>query len=119
MESRRDSNLTVQGIITKIELNHKSEGLTTYHIFPAVIVINITKVVRVNEDFQTENIKWNNTAWNGFQTLTIAYDQPYSLNLQIGQLIECRGYYVSVTDSAYSFKLILSPYVNESYIISL
>lgn len=114
-----DSNLTVQGIITKIELNHKSEGFTTYHMFPAVVVINITQVVRVDEDFQTENIRWNNTTWNGSPILTIAYDQPYSLNLQIGRLIECRGYYVSVTDSAYSFKLIISPHNNESYIAML
>ena len=114
-----DSNLTVQGIIIKIELNHKSEGFTTYHIFPAVIVINITQVVRVDEDFQTENIQWDNTTWNGSPILTIAYDQPYSLNLQIGQLIECRGYYISITDSAYSFKVIISSYIHESYLRTL
>ncbi|MGB9853660.1 MAG: hypothetical protein ACPLRY_02490 [Candidatus Bathyarchaeales archaeon] len=111
-----DSNLTVQGIITKIELNHKSEGFSTYHVFPAVIVINITQVVRVDEDFQTENIQWDNTTWNSFPTLTIAYDQPYLLNLQTGQLIECRGRYISITDSAYSFKVIVSSYIQESYI---
>lgn len=114
-----DSNLTVQGIITKIELNHKSEGFTTYHVFPAAIVINITQVVRVDEDFQTENIQWDNTTWNGFSSLTIAYDQPYSLNLQIGQPVECLGYYISITDSAYSFKVVVSSYIHESYIKAL
>jgi hypothetical protein len=70
-----DSNLTVQGIITKIELKHESYGLSTYHVFPAVIVINITQVVQVEEDFHTENIQWDNATWNGFPSLTIAYDQ--------------------------------------------
>ena len=100
-------------------MNHKSEGFTTYHVFPAAIVINITQVVRVDEDFQTENIQWDNTTWNGFSSLTIAYDQPYSLNLQIGQPVECRGYYISITDSAYSFKVVVSSYIHESYIKAL
>lgn len=45
-----DSNLTVQGVITKIELNRKFEEFTTYHLFPAVIRINISQVVRVDKD---------------------------------------------------------------------
>lgn len=111
-----DSNLTVQGLITRIELNRKFEGFTAYHVFPAVIRINITQVVHVDNDFQTEQIPWDNKTWNGSPSLTIAYDQPYLLNLQMGQLIECRGHYISITDSAYSFKILVSNYVNDSYI---
>ena len=113
------SNLSVRGVVTSIEENHKSYGfgINSYHIFRFYIQLNITQIVWINDDladwivFSTDNNTIND--WN---TIGIGYDNLDNPQLFIGQTVECKGYYLSVTDTPYSFKITVAPSISESYL---
>ena len=42
---KTDPNLKVRGIIEEIKLNHRRDGFTSYHRFPAVILLNETETL--------------------------------------------------------------------------
>lgn len=104
-----DSNLYVRGVVTSIEENYKSYGLgpDCYHIFRFYIRLNITEIVWISED--SAAIKDRNAIGIGYDNL----DDP---QLFIGQIAECKGYYLLVTDSPYSFKITVAPSISESYL---
>lgn len=115
---QENSNLSVRGVITSIEENHRSQGMLIYdyHIFRFYIQLNITEIVWITEDlahsidFSTEN----NTI-NDRNSISIGYDNSDKPQLSIGQTVECRGYYLPATDTPYSFKITVAPTISESY----
>ena len=104
-----NSNISVRGVVTSIEENHKSYGfgVDCYHIFRFYIQLNITEIVWINED---------SAATKDRNTIGIGYDNSDNPQLFIGQIVECKGYYLSVTDSPYSFKITVAPSISESYL---
>jgi hypothetical protein len=113
-----NSNLWIRGTVTSIEENHKSQGLAinSYHIFRFYIQLNITEIVWIKNDladlivFSNENNSINNRS-----SIGIGYDDAKDLQLLIGQTVECKGYYLPVTDTPYSFIITITPSINESY----
>jgi hypothetical protein len=113
------SNLSVKGIVTSIEKHYKGQGLAmdNYHIFRLYIRLNITEIVWVKEDLTDWiPISNENNTVNGWNNISIGYDNLDEPRLSVGQTIECKGYYVPVTDSPYSFKITISPSISESYL---
>ena len=107
------SNLSVRGIVTSIEENRKSQGISDYHIFRFYIRLNITEVVWVKEDMTD----WYTPFINGtLHTLGVGYDNLDNPQLVIGQTVECKGYYDPVLDSPYSHIMTVSPNISESYL---
>ena len=122
-----DSNLAVRGIVTSIEENYEAQGLaiTSYHIYRLRVIINVSEIVwfggdmeyYFSENFSDSNrFSIENKTLNGFNVVGIGYDNPDELNLQIGQTIECKGYYIAVTDMPGSFLITVSPSINGSYL---
>ena len=118
-----DSNLTVKGVVISIEENYKAWGFgpNSYHIYRFYITINITEIVWAGgylEDYfpESEGFSFADRTLNGWNSTVIGYDNLDTPNLQIGQTIECKGYYISVTDTPGSFKITVSPSINGSYL---
>jgi hypothetical protein len=122
-----DSNLAVRGTVASVEENYEAQGLavTSYHVYRFLIRINITEIVWFGGDMEyyfSENFSDSNSfsiedkTLNGFKTVGIGYDNPDEPNLQIGQAIECKGYYIGVTDAPGSFLITVSPSINGSYL---
>ncbi len=111
-----DSNLTVRGIVTSIEENYKAYGWD-YHIYRFYIRLNITEIVWIKEDLASwiEYSTENNTINDG-NSIGVGYDNLDNPNLFIGQTVECKGHYISVTDLPGSFKINVAPSINESYL---
>jgi len=103
-----DSNVSVRGIVTSVEQNYRSYGfgVDCYHIFRFYIRLNITEIVWISED--SAAIKDRNT-------IGIGYDNPDNPQLSIGQIVECKGYYLLATDSPYSSQITVAPSISESY----
>jgi hypothetical protein len=117
----RNASLTVRGIIKEVELNHISYGYVGYHIFPALIILNVTEVVWMNDEVSwflaTEiNNTFYNSFWKAGNPRMIGYDLKEPLSLTQGDYVVASGYWVYTTDSAYSMTLVIAPNVNESYI---
>jgi hypothetical protein len=104
------SNLAVRGLVTFIEENHKSSGMVIdkYHIFRFYIQLNITQVVWIGEN--------SSVSVNVGDTINVGYDNLDTPQLSLGQNVECKGYYLSATDSPYSFIITVSPSIGESYL---
>ena len=114
-----NSNLAVRGIVTAVETNRKSDGLgfNSYHIFRFYIHLKITEIVWA-EDWLTEYnaVSYANDTVNGWSSVVIGYDNLDNPRLAVGQNVECRGYYVPVTDIPYSFKITVAQSINGSYL---
>ena len=97
-----DSNLTVKGIVTSIEQNHKSQGMliTSYHTFRFYTQLKITEVIWVADDHaEYMHASTENNTVMGWDTIYVGYDNLDNPQLVIGQAVECKGYYESRTDS--------------------
>ena len=114
----RTADTTVRGFVTGIYFNHEinNQGYS-YHIFPAIIILNVTEVTEVGIDESWLNMTEVSERWLN-ENLTIAYDKPDVPSLKIGQRIEASGYFeVPVEDpSAYSHKLIVDSEIVDSYV---
>ena len=112
----KTAHLTVRGTIYNLKLNHEIRQDVQYHVFPAVIYINITEVVWASEQLMTE---WHieelpKDTWYGQDTIGIAYDKPDVPKLSKGQTIEASGVYFGCTISACGFKLVVAPEIEGS-----
>ena len=119
MQIHEDSNLTIKGVVTSIEENHKSEGYVagSYHTFRFYIQLNITEVIWVADDHaEYIHISTDNNTVMGWDTIYVGYDNLDNPQLVIGQAVECKGYYEPRTDSEWSFKISVSPSISESYL---
>ena len=113
---QEDSNLILKGKIISIEQNYVSRGMlyTNYHIFRYFIGLNITEVVWTNEDYLNSSIVGDTVFWDNMTS--VGYDYVDNPNLAVGQEIECKGFYLGVTDLCFSFILTVGPSINESYL---
>ena len=113
------ASTAVRGVVTGIYLNYEvNDGGYSYHIFPALIVVNVTEVVKVGESWMslTElSEHWVN------ENMTIAYDKPDVPDLSVGQWVEASGFFeVPPEDwSYYSYKLVIAAEIDGSYVKSL
>ena len=109
-----NSNVTVRGIVTSIEQNYKSYGfgIDLYHIFRFYIRLNITEVVWVGEDVAGSFL----FSAGSSNIVGIGCDSLGDPQFSVGQVVECRGFYLSSTDSPYSFKITVAPSVSGSYV---
>ncbi|MGB9914872.1 MAG: hypothetical protein ACPLIG_03940 [Candidatus Bathyarchaeales archaeon] len=112
------SDLTVRGIILDVKTNYEIRGHYTYHVFPAVIYINITEVVWASEQLMAEMgiRELTNDTWNYQNSIAIAYDKPDMPELSRGQLVEARGCYYRLSGSVYGGKLVVALGVDGSYV---
>ncbi|MEM2098686.1 MAG: hypothetical protein QXU99_02925 [Candidatus Bathyarchaeia archaeon] len=65
-----------------------------------------------------EHIEYStvNKTINGWNSIGIGYDNLDNPQFAIGQIVECKGPYISVTDLPGSFKITVAPSVNDSYL---
>ena len=107
-----NSNVTVRGIVTSIEQNHKSYGfgIDCYHISRFYISMNITEVVWVGEHGASA---LSDASGN---VVGIGYDYLDDPEFSVGQVVECRGFYLGVLDSPLSNMITVAPSVSGSYI---
>ncbi|MGB9915655.1 MAG: hypothetical protein ACPLOC_08965 [Candidatus Bathyarchaeales archaeon] len=112
----RDANLAVRGIVTSVEQNHATSGLvaTNYHIWRFFVRLNITEVLWTSEEYLNSSV--GGCVVFGSNSICVGYDYLDELELAAGQKIECKGFYLGVTDTAYSFVLTVSPSINGSYL---
>ncbi|MEM2991447.1 MAG: hypothetical protein QXQ02_09750 [Halobacteria archaeon] len=112
------SDLTIQGIVYDVKTNFKIEGHYTYHVFPALIYVNITQVVWASDQLMSEMgiIELKNDTWHQQKTIVIAYDKPDAIQISKGQLIEASGCYYRLSISVYALKLVVAQSVNGSYV---
>ena len=112
------SNLSIKGIVTSIEQNHKTQGMVidSYHIFRFYFQLNITEIVWVSEDYHYLVSSTDNNTVFGNHIISAGYDNLDNPQLIIGQEIECKGFIFGATDSPYSFVLTVAPSVSESYL---
>ena len=115
---QENSNLTLKGVVTSIDRDYVSRGMvyTNYHIFRYFIRLNITEVVWTSEDYLNSSIVGDTIFWDN--STSVGYDYLDSPQLAIGQEIECKGFYLGVTDLCFSFILTVGPSVNGSYLRS-
>jgi hypothetical protein len=113
------ADTTVRGVVTGIYLNYEVNNYGySYHIFPALIIVNVTEVVKVGESLM--NLTEESEHWVN-ENMTVAYDRPDVPSVTVGQRVEASGYYdVPVEDSwSYSFKLVVAEEIDGSYVTSL
>ena len=113
------SNLSVRGTVISVETNRKSDGfgLTSYHIFRLYIHVNITEIVWAKDGLTRWNtVSYANNTVNGGRSIIVGYDNLDNPQLAVGQNVECKGYYVPVTDTPYSFKITVSQSINGSFL---
>jgi hypothetical protein len=106
-----NSNVTVRGIVTSVERNYRSQGYMDYHIFRFFIVLNITEVVWVG-GYGAKSV-----FSDGSRTVVgIGYDYLDDPQFSVGQVVECRGFYLPILESPYSYMMTVAPSVNGSYV---
>ena len=117
------SNIAARGIVTEIYPNFTSYGLggphtKPYHVFPEVIVVNLTQVLWAADDINGSLAYWKSPHSLGvqFRDIALAYDTSDVPDLTIGQTVEFSGFYLGVTDMANSFFVTISPNITDSYL---
>ncbi len=106
-----DSNVTLRGIVTSFERNYKSQGYMDYHIFRFFIVLNITEVVWVG------GYGAGSVFSDGSRTVIgVGYDYLDDPQFSVGQVVECRGFYLPILESPHSYMITVAPSVSGSYV---
>lgn len=112
----RDANLAVRGMVSSVERNYVTRGLvaSNYHIYRVFIRLNITEVLWTSEEYLNSSV--GGCIVFGSNIISVGYDYPDDPEFVVGQEIECKGFYLEVTDTAYSFVLTVAPSINGSYL---
>jgi hypothetical protein len=113
------ADTTVRGVVTEIYLNYEvNVHGYSYHIFPALVIVNVTEVVEVGESWV--NLTEESEHWMN-ENMTVAYDKSDVPSLIVGQRVEARGYFdVPIEDTwSYSHKLVIATEIEDSYIKNL
>lgn len=117
-----ESNLVIQGLVFDVKMNYNVSSDGVYHIFPAIVTVNITKFVWISDQLKYQAGKspqFRDYSWQN-KTSIIAYDRFDVPNLIKGQLIEAKGYYYSGGPLfVYNNKLVIEPTITDSYLKSL
>jgi hypothetical protein len=107
-------NLTMRGVVTGIALNHEVNNGYVYHIFPAVINLNVTEFVWGGESWsnQTGSAEY----WRE-RSVTVFFEKIEVPQLSVGQVVKVSGYWEPwLEDSLYSNALVVAPQIEGSYI---
>ena len=113
------ADTTVRGVITGMYLNYEVDCYGySYHIFPALIIVNVTEVVKVGKSWWNlteESERWVN------ENMTVAYDKPDVPSVTVGQRVEASGVFDVPPEEiwSYSFKLVIAAEIDGSYVMSL
>jgi hypothetical protein len=117
------SNIAARGVITEIHWNYTSYGFGTetrrpYHVYPALVVINISQVLWTTDGVHDSLTYWKYPPYEKppFRDICLAYDASDVPDVAVGQDVDFCGYYVQYTDSPDSFLVVISPSVNGSYL---
>jgi len=113
------ADTTVRGVITGIYLNYEVNSYNySYHIFPALIIVNVTEVVKVEESWM--NLTERSEQWIN-ENMTVAYDKLDVPNLTVGQNVEANGYYDQPVEDTWSYsnKLVIATDIDDSYVKSV
>jgi len=102
-----NTTLIVRGVIIDVALNRTMFGYMSYHTFPALITLNLTEVIWVDSGVWRARNK---------TVISVGYDFAETPNVTVGGSYEVRGFWLSITDSAYSYTLVVAPSVKGSYI---
>ncbi len=117
-----ESNLVIQGIIFDVKLNYNVSSDDMYHVFPAIVTVNITKFVGISDELKYQKGKspqFRDYSWEN-KTSIVAYDRLDVPTLIKGQLVEAKGYYYSGGPLlVYNNKLVIQSTVTDSYLKSL
>ena len=107
-------NLTLQGVLTRIELNYEVNNGYSYHIFPAYISFSVTEFVWGPEfgQNQTKALEY----WQQ-KSVAVFFEKSDVPTLKVGQLIEVNGYWEPwFEDSLYSGAFVVAPQIDGSYV---
>lgn len=113
------SNLIIQGKISEVKLNSNVTWFGSYHIFPAIITVEITNLVRISEKSKDQadiSPQYREFNWGTITSIIVAYDRLDVPNLIKGQLVETKGCYYNGFLSTYRFKLVIEPTITDSYL---
>jgi hypothetical protein len=112
-----DSNLSIQGVVTSVEENYRSEGWAAYHVFRYYVQVNISETLWVGDDLaHWENGTFPDSPLSAGHIVKVGYDYSDKPQITIGQTIECKGFYLAVTDSPQSSILTIAPAINGCYL---
>lgn len=105
------ANLTINGTISTVALNHEINIGYSYHVFPAYITLKITNIISSNNSS-------NNPIYSlPHGELLVYYERTDCPPLRVGQGVEVSGFYRPwVEDMMYSNMLLVSSTVNGSYL---
>lgn len=104
-ENNLPPDLKVKGRIVEFTPNSTSTGWVSYHTFPAMIVLN-----------ETETLWTSDPSWDNKRSVRVGYDYEDVPNLAVGISVEIYGNWLTITDTPYSFIIIVGPQVNGSYV---
>jgi len=108
------ANLTINGTINSVAINHEVGNGYTYHVFPAYITLKITNII------SSYNSSDNPIYSLPQGQLVFYYEKTDCPQLAVGQQVEVSGYYRPwMEDMLYSNMLLVSSSVNGSYLKAL
>jgi len=113
------ADTTIRGVVVGVYLHYEVDNNGySYHIFPALLIVNVTEVVKAGQfwtNLTEANENWVNT------NMTVAYDKPNVPTITVGQRVEVSGYYNMLVEepNSYSNKLVIAAEINGSYITVL
>jgi hypothetical protein len=117
-----DSNLSIKGVVSSVEESHRAEGWSVYHVYRYYLTVNISEIVWIEDDLANWNTDFGRNPDGLLLTvgknITIGYDYLDDPQITVGQIIECKGYYASYTDTPESIKLTIAPAISESYLLT-
>ena len=106
-------NVVLRGTVTSFALNYEVNTGYSYIVLPAYVTFYVTEIV------------WSNSTYLGainyedlnHKELVLYYEKTAVPELSVGQQFEFKGMYCRwVEDSWYSYKLVVSPDINGSYL---
>ena len=89
----------------------------SYHIFRYYMQVNISEVIWVGDDLaHWINGTYPDAPLSVGHIVEVGYDYPDKPQIVVGQIVECKGFYLAVTDSPQSLILTIAPAISESYL---
>ena len=112
-----DSNLSIREVVNSIEENHRSEGWAAYHIFRYYIQVNISETIWAGDNLaHWINGTFPDSPLSVGHIVEVGDDYPNKPQITVGQMIECKGFYLAVTESPQSSRLTIAPAISGSYL---
>jgi hypothetical protein len=111
-----DSNLAIRGLVLSVEENHRSEGWAAYHVYRYYFSVNVSEVLWADSDMADYiNGTYGESPLSVGHIVYVGYDADQA-SFAAGQTIECKGFYLAVTEHPQSSKLTIAPAITGSYL---